>query len=219
MAWPKDDYVASVDRAGGIVRILNPETDPPETAVAACDGLLLTGGADVDPREYGDDERHPTVEIDPRRDKYELALARAALARDLPVFAICRGVQVLNVAAGGTLIQDLPAQHPSATLAHDVVKPANALAHPIQVAPGTCLSLLLRSPERPMQVNSRHHQSVKEPAPGFVVSAVAPDGVIEAIEKPDARFCLGVQWHPENFVVTGEFQELFLGLIAAARGK
>lgn len=215
--WPKPDYVAALERAGAEVRVLTPETGAPAVALAACDGLLLTGGADVDPREYGESERHSTVDVDPTRDAYELALARCALDRDLPVFAICRGVQVLNVAAGGTLIQDIPTAR-SGTLPHSVSEPKDAVAHPVIVAPHTCLSVLLRrSPDERVDVNSRHHQSVKDPAPGFIVSAVAPDGVIEAIEKPDARFCLGVQWHPENFWETGEFQELFQGLIDAAR--
>lgn len=217
--WPKEDYLSALERAGARVRVLDPTTDMPQAALDACDGLLLTGGGDVDPREYGERQRHPAVKIDPERDAYELAVARYALERNLPVFAICRGVQVLNVAAGGTLIQDLPTARPSA-LNHSVTEPKNATAHPIAVAPNTCLSMLLhRSPNEPVEVNSRHHQSVKDPAPGFVVSAVAPDGVIEAIEKPTARFCLGVQWHPENFWQTGEFHELFQGLVDAAQAK
>ena len=111
----------------------------------------------------------------------------------------------MNVAAGGTLIQDIPSQNPT-DLTHSFTQPKNATIHDIAVAPSTCLSVLLaprldRSGRMP--VNSRHHQSVRAIAPGFVVSATAPDGVVEAIEKPDARFCLGVQWHPENFWRTG----------------
>jgi putative glutamine amidotransferase len=218
VAWPKDDYVAALDRAGAEVRVLNPDVEAPSGALDDCDGVLLTGGVDVDPREYGDADRHPTVDVDPRRDAYELALARLALARDLPIFAICRGVQVLNVAGGGTLIQDLPTARPS-SIEHSLPRPKNALAHAIRVTPGTCLSVLLQpSADRPVAVNSRHHQSIKDPAPGFVVSAIAPDGVIEAIERPGARFCLGVQWHPENFWETGEFRALFQGFVDAARG-
>ena len=108
VAWPRADYVAALEQAGAVVREITPHADPVAGALAACDGLLLTGGVDVDPAAYGDPTRHPTVEIDAVRDAYELALAREALARDLPVLAICRGVQVLNVAAGGTLIQDIP---------------------------------------------------------------------------------------------------------------
>src|SRR6187397_1806088 len=106
--WPRPDYVSALERAGAQVRVLNPDADPLPAALEDGDGVLLTGGEDVDPREYGDADRHPTVETDPARDAYELTLTRLALERDLPLLAICRGLQVLNVAAGGTLIKDLP---------------------------------------------------------------------------------------------------------------
>jgi putative glutamine amidotransferase len=220
VAWPKPDYVSALERAGATVRILDPDRDDPRAAVSACDALLLTGGVDVDPVEYGEAERHPTVEIDAARDKYELALARAALDGDVPVLAICRGAQILNVAAGGTLIQDVPSSVPT-SLTHTVTQPKDAIAHEVLVAPGTRLERLLNSPspEHRVPVNSRHHQSVRQPAPSFIVSAAAPDGVIEAIEKPGASFCVGVQWHPENFWRTGEFAGLFEGLVNAATSK
>jgi len=219
VAWPKDDYVASLERAGAEVRELQPGRDPLPAGLDACDGVLLTGGADVDPAEYGE-RPHSTVELAPDRDAYELALARLALARDLPLLAICRGAQVLNVAAGGTLIQDLPSQHPG-PLAHAIDQPKHAIAHDVAIAPGTCLAVLVdrRDGHAPLAVNSRHHQSVKDAAPGFIVSATAPDGVVEGIEKPGASFCVGVQWHPENFWRTGEFNGLFAGFIAAAAAR
>ena len=117
VAWPRSDYIAALEQAGAVVREITPQRDPVPGALAACDGLLLTGGVDVDPAAYGDATRHPTVETDAERDAYELALARDAIARDLPVLAICRGVQILNVAAGGTLIQDIPSAA-GTTLAH-----------------------------------------------------------------------------------------------------
>ncbi len=215
-AWLKPDYRAALERAGARIRELTPN-DPLPDSLADCDGLLLTGGVDVEPAIYGED-RHPTVETDETRDEYELALAREALQRDLPVLAICRGAQVLNVAAGGTLIQDIPSAMPGAA-EHQVSQPKNAVAHDVHVEAGTALAQLLESKlDRggTIAVNSRHHQSVRQVAPEFVVSATAPDGVIEAIEKPAAPFCLGVQWHPENFWQTGEFRELFDGLIGAA---
>ncbi len=219
IAWPRKDYLSSLEKAGAEIRVLTPETDPLPSALTTCDGVLLTGGPDVDPVVYGESERHPTVELDPQRDDYELALARLAIASDLPLLAICRGAQVLNVAAGGTLIQDIPSSQPS-DLAHTIAK-RDAIAHDVEVAPNTCLSVLLAPEleEGRVAVNSRHHQSVKTPAPGFVVSATAPDGVIEAIEKKDADFCLGVQWHPENFWRTGQFSTLFGGLVDAARRR
>ena len=215
-AWLKPDYRSALEHAGARIRELTPGDRLPDS-LADCDGLLLTGGVDVAPSIYGED-RHPTVETDETRDAYELALAREALRRDLPVLAICRGAQVLNVAAGGTLIQDIPSSMPSAG-EHQIERPKNAVAHTVVVETGTCLAHLLENKldgGRTIPVNSRHHQSVKEVAPEFVVSATAPDGVIEAIEKPAAPFCIGVQWHPENFWQTGEFHELFDGLIHAA---
>ena len=215
VAWPKPDYVTSLEQAGARVHVLDAATDTLPDALAGCDGLLLTGGVDVDPAAYGE-APHPTVEIDATRDDYELALATLAIARDLPLLAICRGVQVLNVAAGGTLIQDLPSQHPSATR-HAINEPRTAIAHDVTITPGTCLSVLLGQTAA-IAVNSRHHQAVKETALGFVVSAISPDGVIEAIERPGATFCVGVQWHPENFWATGQFMGLFAGLVRAAKG-
>lgn len=216
VAWPKRDYVRALERAGAEVREITPAEHPVPDVMAQCDGLLLTGGVDVDPVEYGAADRHPTVELDAERDRYELALARAALQRDMPLLAICRGAQVLNVAAGGSLIQDIPSQDP-ASLTHSIVSDNAAIAHDVTVSPDTCLAVLVG--RRDMPVNSRHHQSVKDVAPGFVVSATAPDGVVEAIEKPDASFCLGVQWHPENFWATGEFGSLFGGLVRAALAR
>ncbi|MFI5177639.1 MAG: gamma-glutamyl-gamma-aminobutyrate hydrolase family protein [Vicinamibacterales bacterium] len=216
VAWPKTDYLSSLERAGAEIRVLTPAADPLPDALARCDGVLLTGGPDVDPAEYGERERHPTVEINSERDEYELALARLAIAGDVPLLAICRGAQVLNVAAGGTLVQDIPTSEPS-DLTHTIL-PRTAIAHDVNVASGTCLAVLL-APELEhgsVAVNSRHHQSVKDPAPGFVVSATATDGIVEAIEKPDAAFCVGVQWHPENFWRTGRFSTLFTGLVQAA---
>ena len=139
VAWPRRDYVAALERAGATLRELRPETDPLPDALDACDGLLLTGGPDVDPREYGDEHTHTSVDVDPARDAYELALARFAIDRDMPLFAICRGAQVLNVAAGGTLIQDLPSGQSSA-LAHAIEEPKTARAHEVSVAPNTCLA-------------------------------------------------------------------------------
>jgi len=219
-AWLRPDYRTSIEKAGGRVRELTPADSLPG-ALDGCSGLLLTGGVDVDPREYGDTETHPTVEIDAARDAYELALAREALARDLPVLAICRGAQVLNTAAGGTLIQDIPSALPGA-LDHQRLDARDQTVHVVNVTPGTCLWTLLepRLDDRgSVAVNSRHHQSVRTPAPGFVVSAVSPDGIVEAIEKPDAQFCVAVQWHPENFHRGGEFGTLFDGLVAAARSR
>jgi putative glutamine amidotransferase len=217
MPWPKPDYESAVAKAGGEVRVLSPADDRLPAALEGADGVLLTGGADVDPALYGE-SAHPTVEVDPERDEYEIALARLAIARDLPVLAICRGAQVLNVAAGGTLIQDIPSAEDSA-LAHSVVEPRTAIAHDVRVSPASTLAQLLAGDldaDGRVPVNSRHHQSVRDVAPGFVVNAVAPDGIVEGLEKPGACFCVGVQWHPENFWRTGAFGGLFEGFVKAA---
>ena len=217
-AWLKPDYRSALEKAGARIKELTPADTLPG-ALENCDGIMLTGGVDVDPVLYGESERHPTVETDDARDAYELELARIAIERDLPLLAICRGAQVLNVAAGGTLIQDIPSDQPG-TLAHQQSGPKDEPSHALQVTQGTCLSLLFENAGnggQQLHVNSRHHQSVKEAAPGFIVSATAPDGIVEAIERPASSFCLGVQWHPENFWRTGTFGTLFEGLVGAAK--
>jgi putative glutamine amidotransferase len=209
-----DDYVASVERAGGRARVLE-VSDSPRTVIGEIHGLLLTGGGDVDPVLYGE-ARHPSVDdAEPGRDEFEIDLARRAMERDLPLLAICRGAQVLNVAAGGTLVQDIPSTVRT-TIDHSVTQPKDAIAHPIGVTPGSVLAASLAEGAG-TQVNSRHHQSVAKVGSGLIASATAPDGVVEAIERPAARFCLGVQWHPENFWRTGEFHSLFDRFVAEAR--
>jgi putative glutamine amidotransferase len=211
------DYVESVRRAGGAPWILDGAADPVDVLVK-CAGLLLPGGADVAPERYGE-ARHATVtDVDAARDECEILLVKAALAADLPVLAICRGLQVMNVAAGGSLIQDIPSQRGTA-VPHQVPAPKDAIAHDVSVEPRSRLAGLMGAAvvAGRLPVNSRHHQAVLRIAGGFVVTAEAPDGVIEAIELPEARFCVGVQWHPENFVESGVFLPLFAGLVAAAR--
>jgi putative glutamine amidotransferase len=213
-----EDYVESVKRAGGEPLLLNPAEDPGHS-LDRVDALLLTGGLDVDPGLYGESP-HATTEIDAVRDRFEIPLSREAVARDMPLFAICRGVQVLNVAAGGTLVQDIPTAV-TTELSHSIDIPKDHVAHPVRVTPGTHLAEALGSsaPLDTCAVNSRHHQAVGRLAPSFVVSAVSPDGVVEAIERPASTFCLGVQWHPENFWRTGEFDGLFEEFVTAAKSK
>lgn len=219
VAWPKDDYLASLEHAGATPRVVAPDVDPVDEVVATCDGVLLTGGADVDPAHYGDEDRHHTIDLAPERDVYELALARAAMTYDLPLLAICRGVQLLNVAAGGTLFQDLPSHAPS-SINHRMKESETQMAHTVTIAPGSRLeSLVTVSDTRGLDVNSRHHQAIRTVAPGFTVSATAPDGIVEGIERAGARFCIGVQWHPENFWKTGEFHTLFRGFVEAAGAR
>lgn len=215
-----EDYRQAVLHVGGDVRIVDPPTSPDE-ALDGADGLLVTGGPDVDPARYGEPP-HPTVQdVDRDRDAFELPLVAEARRRGLPLLAICRGIQVLNVACGGTLIQDIPSAVPGA-VAHRLAVPPNqpfSLAHEVWIEKNSLLGRLLAerlADSDTCDVNSRHHQAVKDVAPGFRVAATAPDGVIEAIEDPASAFCLGVQWHPENFWRTGEFRALFEGLVQAA---
>ena len=217
-----EDYRQSVLHVSGDVRILEPSAGEARQALAGVDGLMLTGGDDVAPARYGE-PAHPTVvEAEPGRDEFELALIKDARARNLPIFAICRGIQVLNVACGGTLVQDIPTEVTGA-LPHRFAVPPHEpyfLAHEVWIDKDTLLWKLMRerlSDADACEVNSRHHQAVKRLAPGFRVAATAPDGVIEAVEDPGAPFCLGVQWHPENFFRTGEFRPLFEGFLEAAQ--
>jgi putative glutamine amidotransferase len=215
-----EDYRQAVLHVGGEPQLLDLAM-PVEQALAGVGGLLLTGGDDVAPSRYGETAHATVVEAEAGRDEFEIALIKAAREKRLPIFAICRGVQVLNVACGGTLVQDIPSQLPGA-LSHSLPCPPNqsyTLAHEVWLEKDSLLSRLMR--ERlgdtdSCEVNSRHHQAVKAVAPGFIVTATAPDGVVEAIEDPALPFCLGVQWHPENFFRTGEFRPLFEGFVDAA---
>jgi putative glutamine amidotransferase len=212
------DYVESVRRAGGDPVVLDLDTLTAPQNLESADGLLLTGGGDVDPAHYNEPKHETFSAAEPGRDEAELALAREAMARRLPLLAICRGVQVLNVAAGGTLVQDIASAIPGAVDHRPAAHPAGQ-AHKVTIAAGSRLAGLISEDvvDNAATVNSRHHQSVGKVAPGFVVNAVAPDGVVEGIEASEQPFCIGVQWHPENFVGTGEFRSLFRGLVDAAR--
>ena len=215
-----DDYVTSVEKSGAAARVLE-VSESPRALVAELDGLLLTGGGDVDPAFYGE-TRHPEVDdAEPGRDEFEIDLARRAMDADLPVLAICRGSQVLNVAAGGSLVQDIPSAV-TTELSHSIDVPKDCVAHDISIARGSRLHDALGTAVDAAcacRVNSRHHQSVARLGRRLVATATAPDGVIEGIESPDARFCVGVQWHPENFWRTGEFRSLFDAFVGAARER
>ena len=216
-----EDYLESVRRAGGEPVEVVVGGESPEQVLARVDGLVLTGGGDVDPKLYGE-ARHDTFQpAEDGRDDFEIALARAAIANGIPLLAICRGMQVLNVAMGGTLVQDIPSQVPGA-LPHAVPQPRAGSAHEVWISKESKLAALLADhmeDGETCHVNSRHHQSVKQAAKGFEITATSPDGVIEAMEKPEAPFCVAVQWHPENFWRTGEFRELFEGLVQAATSR
>lgn len=211
------DYVESVKRAGATPLELD-LADDPAGVVGRGDGILFTGGGDIDATHYGATPHAAHVAAEDGRDAFELALVRAAVAAGTPIFAICRGMQVLNVALGGDLVQDIPTEVNGAAH-HDVREPRYALAHEVWATQGSTFATLMREKlvdGESCQVNSRHHQAVRHTGRDLIVVATAPDGVIEAIEGP-GRFCLGVQWHPENFWRTGEFRPLFEGFVEACR--
>jgi putative glutamine amidotransferase len=211
------DYEEAVRRAGGEPHVVAADAYSVAQVLSSADALLLPGGGDVDPFIYGE-APHPRFDAaETGRDAFEVALARSVLDADLPLLAICRGVQLLNVARGGTLFQDIPDQVPNA-LNHNVRDTPVTIAHDVWMASGSLVERVMRDrlDGDTCAVNSRHHQAIKTVGEGLVVSATAPDGVIEAVEDPGKRFCLGVQWHPENFYRTGEFRELFEAFIAAA---
>jgi putative glutamine amidotransferase len=211
-------YVRAVTLVGGAPVIIPPylEESALRGACDSIDGLILSGGGDIHPASFGETDCGLLWRIDRRRDHAELALARWALNEELPTLAICRGIQALNVAAGGTLIQDIPTQVGNA-LTHSCVagRPMPDIAHTVDVDPGTRLAGLIGPGE--VGVNSAHHQAVKTLGKGLIASARAPDGVIEAVEAPAHPYCIGVQWHPEAMVEnSSKMRRLFEGLVQAA---
>jgi putative glutamine amidotransferase len=204
-----------VRRAGGLPILLPHDPDAAEAYLDMIDGLVVTGGGfDVDPVLFGVAQRHPTVKTKDRRTAFELAATRAALACDKPLLGICGGQQLLNVAFGGTLIQHIPDEVPGA-LPHRQPNRRDGPSHHVRIAAGTLLRRITGA--EILAVNSAHHQAVKDAGPGLVVDAVAEDGVVEGIEDPRRRFCLGVQWHPEFELSDGD-RRIFREFVAAATG-
>ena len=192
-------YVRAVETAGGIPIILPPQHDAVETLMTIIDGLLLSGGPDVDPARYGDTYVHPsTYGVDPDRDRFEIDLFDAALRHDIPVFGICRGIQVMNVALGGTLIQDVSTEHPGAEAIghrqHERGLEVSAVGHEMAAADITLLPIFGKND---LGVNSFHHQAIRDLAPTLVPVAYSPDGLIEAVVMRGNDGVFGVQWHPE----------------------
>jgi len=210
----RQNYADAIIAAGGL-----PVALPHDAALAPdyldqLDALVVTGGAfDVDPVLYGEGERHATVMLKEGRTAAELALTRGALERNLPVLGICGGQQLLAVALGGTLIQHIP-DSIADPLEHEQTNPRHEPGHQVAIVPGTLLHRIAGASE--MRVNSAHHQAVRDPGPFAVIDALAPDQVIEGIEDPRYRFCLGVQWHPEFFIDPGD-RRIFDAFVAACK--
>ncbi len=210
----RQNYCDVVTRAGGLPVLLPHEPEQAEAYLDRLDGLLVTGGAfDVDPALFGAAARHPSVRTKDRRTAFELAIVTGGLARDMVVLGICGGQQLLNVVLGGTLIQHIP-DEVDASLAHEQPNPRTEAGHLVRVARGTLLHRITGADE--LAVNSAHHQAAKDIGQGVVVNATAEDGVIEGIEHPGYRFCLGVQWHPEYLISPGDGRILEAFVAAAA---
>jgi gamma-glutamyl-gamma-aminobutyrate hydrolase PuuD len=199
-------YVQAVEQAGGRPVLIPPSDEAVDETLAALDGLVFSGGSDLDPELYDQEPHDETFGIVPQRDRAELALLEAALERDLPVLAVCRGSQVLNVARGGDLVQHLPDVVGDEKHKHT---PGTFADHDVTLEPGTRLADLLGAHAL---VKSHHHQGFGRVGEGLRVAAHAEDGTIEAVEDPSHRFAFGVLWHPE----AGEDRKLFEGLVAAA---
>jgi putative glutamine amidotransferase len=216
-AYVNSAYLYAVQQAGGVPVVLPPQLSAASLARLArgLDGLLLTGGGDIDPAAFGESP-HPTVyEVAPARDTLETSVVGIAIERRLPILAICRGIQLLNVALGGTLFQDV-ASDPGTQLPHSQHEPRDQPSHKVRVATGSLLAETLGTDE--LEVNSMHHQAVKTLGAGLTAVAWAPDQVIEGVELADAsRFVVGVQWHPEELARHSESaRRLFAALVRAA---
>ena len=210
----KQDYLDAVVGAGGIPVVIAPDATPAaDLVMSRLDGLMLVGGVDVDPTNYGETPVNDTVVPGPERDALELALLDSALARGMPVLAICRGHQVLNVARGGSLWQDLPTQRPDG-LHHRQPREPHAPGHEIRVSPGSLLNRIVGLQH--LETNSFHHQAVRELGRGLQPTAWSADGLVEALEDPSHPFVLGVQWHPEEMLGNASHRALFEAFVAAA---
>src|SRR6266852_2421606 len=206
-------YIDSLRRAGAIPVLIPPQPENAAEIVKDLDGILLAGGDDFDPAVYGE-ERHPTVEpMDERRQQNDLNLARLAREHNVPTLGICLGLQTMNVAAGGTLIQDINSQRKTDIL-HES-DPADRARHDVTIESGTKLSKIL--PARQLDVNSSHHQAIKDVGEGLLVTAHAPDGIVEGLEDPRHPFYLGVQWHPEDMPGESSASAIFGAFVEAAR--
>lgn len=193
------DYYRAISQFGGLPILLpgNNIVDV-EDILKLADGVLITGGADIDPSFYGESPHIELGNINPYRDEFEIVLAQLAVDRGIPILGICRGAQVMNVAMGGTLYQDINSQFERNTIAHRQKAPSWHEFHDIIIEEDSLLFNIVG--ERSIRVNSFHHQAAREIGPGLEIIARAPDGIVEAIAKPDHPFALGLQWHPEKML-------------------
>lgn len=212
----RENYCSAVSAHGALPLPLPHEVEMVEDYLNIINGLLITGGAfDIPPSYYGDASTHETVVTKDRRTQFEFAITKGAIDRKIPILGICGGEQLLNVVLGGTLIQHIPDSIENA-LEHEQPNPRDQPGHSVEVMAGSVLAGIVG--ESRLEVNSAHHQAVASAAPGAIVNAIAPDGVIEGIELPISvhPFCLGVQWHPEYHVSSGD-KRIFEAFVAACK--
>ena len=211
-------YVESVKKAGGIPVLLTFIDDKDlDQLVKRFDGFIFTGGPDMEPNYFGEQPVPALGTITPSRDHFEVQLAKAVLKSGKPILGICRGCQVMNVVCGGTLIQDLPSQYKVDNLIKHVQSaPRWHASHAVELVPGTKLAECFPG-ETTIRVNSYHHQAIKDLAPNWVVSAKAPDGVIEAAEATDYPYLMAIQWHPETFFDYTNFDAVFKKFIKVCK--
>lgn len=194
----RKNYAGGIHARGAVPLCLPHHADAAEHYLGLIDGLVITGGDfDVDPALFGEQIESDRIIVKPERTQFERAMIEGALARNMPMLGICGGEQLLNVMLGGSLIQHIPDSVPNC-LEHEQPNPRTETSHSVAIKEGTLLHRITGVTK--MDVNSAHHQAVKAPAPGMIVNATAPDGVIEGIEYPDHPFCLGVEWHPEYLI-------------------
>jgi len=210
-------YTDSVTKAGGLPFFIPPlhSSEDMLEALALADGVLLTGSPDLDPSLYGQERHERTKLMHRRREKFELEFTKLVYEKDIPVLAVCGGFQILSVVLGGTLIQHIPDSVEGA-LGHFTVDGEKA-SHKVEIDRGSMLFSITKKTS--LHTNSFHHQSLDVVPPVLKVTAHAPDGVIEAYEDPQKKFCLGVQWHPERMVGCKEHESVFTALIEAARSQ
>ena len=217
--WMLPGYLEGLEEAGAIPVILPLAADGADIAQFAdlCDGFLFTGGQDVAPQLYREALKPTCGELCPARDTLERELLNRALEQDKPILGICRGLQFLNVALGGTLYQDLPTEHPS-EIEHSMKPPYDQAAHTVRILPDTPLAALLQKQE--LGVNSCHHQAIRSLAPSLVEMARSTDDLIEAMYLPGKTFVWGVQWHPElSFRTDEDSRKMFMALVTAVIKK